>query len=158
MRYEHLIQINDPANPFVPALTRGQLWLGLVRRAEFPAEFALGLDGADIGERQPHGADGGWRLARVLDFGPFKVRDMVVAEPELRMRIEVPASASFGRSLLTLTIETPAEEELFLRCVYETEVAAGEPEPAAMLVELREQAYLAADLDMVKRIRDLAAD
>ena len=157
MRFEHLIQINDPANPLIEPLSRAQLWAGLVRRAEFPAEFAIGLEGARIGERVPHGNDGGWRLSRVLDFGPFEVSDMVVAEPEQRMRIEAFASAAFGRSLLTMTIEAPDEEQLFLRCVYETEPAAGQPEPDAMLVGLREQAYQAADLDMVSRIRQMLA-
>ncbi|WP_085317896.1 AtaL-like protein [Derxia lacustris] len=158
MRYEHLIQINDPTNPLIAPLTRAQLWAGLVRRAEFPVEFALGLESAEVGERQPHGADGGWRLSRTLDFGPFAVRDVVVAEPENRLRIEALASAAFGRSQLTMTIEAPAEDALFLRCVYETEAAAGQPEPESMLVELREQAYLAADLDMVKRIRELLSN
>ena len=34
MRYEHLVQINDPLMPLLDTLTRNQLWQGLVLRAE----------------------------------------------------------------------------------------------------------------------------
>jgi len=51
MRFEHLVQINDPLQPMRAEVAREQLWRGLVRRAERPAEFVLGLAGATIEQR-----------------------------------------------------------------------------------------------------------
>ena len=48
MNFEHLIQINDPLNPFVDSMTRDQLWEGLVLRAEQPQLFVMGLDSCTI--------------------------------------------------------------------------------------------------------------
>jgi hypothetical protein len=45
LRFEHLVEINDPANPTLEPLTADQLWQGLVLRAESPELFMLGLDG-----------------------------------------------------------------------------------------------------------------
>ncbi|MHA0111691.1 AtaL-like protein, partial [Klebsiella pneumoniae] len=39
MKFNHLIQINDPLNPLIDSLTREQLWRGLVLRAESPRLF-----------------------------------------------------------------------------------------------------------------------
>ena len=44
MRFEHLVQINDPLMPLLEPLSREQLWRGLVRRAEEPTRFVLGLE------------------------------------------------------------------------------------------------------------------
>ena len=44
MNFEHLIQINDPLNPFVESMTREQVWEGLVLRVEQPQLFVIGLD------------------------------------------------------------------------------------------------------------------
>ncbi|MBK9243241.1 MAG: DUF1857 family protein [Burkholderiales bacterium] len=43
MRFEHLVQINDPLQPLLTEVSREQLWRGLLRRAEQPTEFVLGL-------------------------------------------------------------------------------------------------------------------
>ncbi|HVE88597.1 MAG TPA: AtaL-like protein, partial [Burkholderiaceae bacterium] len=51
MRFEHLIQINDPLMPLLDTLTREQLWRGLVMRAEEPTQFVLGLEVATIHSR-----------------------------------------------------------------------------------------------------------
>ena len=44
MKFNHLIQINDPLNPLIDSLTREQLWRGLVLRAESPRLFMPHLD------------------------------------------------------------------------------------------------------------------
>jgi hypothetical protein len=48
MRFEHLVQINDPLQPLATEVSREQLRRGLVRRAERPAEFVLGLAGSSM--------------------------------------------------------------------------------------------------------------
>jgi hypothetical protein len=42
MRFEHLVEINDPLMPLLTELTREQLWRGLVLRAEDPTQFIGG--------------------------------------------------------------------------------------------------------------------
>ena len=51
MKFEHLIEINDPRNPMIPLLTRDQLWQGLMFRAEDAVPFLPGLEDCIILER-----------------------------------------------------------------------------------------------------------
>lgn len=44
MRFEHLVEVNDPLNPLMDALTLNQIWQGLVLRVLEPTEFVEGLD------------------------------------------------------------------------------------------------------------------
>jgi hypothetical protein len=58
---------------------------------------------------------------------------------------------------MSITIEEPEPEALFLRFVYEAESeVAGEGGLDEMTVALRQRAYEGADLDTVVRIRELA--
>ena len=50
LHFEHLVQINDPADPRTTPLRREQLWRGLQLRAEFPASFMPWLDGCEIAD------------------------------------------------------------------------------------------------------------
>src|SRR5215217_203430 len=55
MKFEHLIEINDPLNPLIDTLTHEQVWRGLVLRAESPKLFVPHLDEVRIGERTDTG-------------------------------------------------------------------------------------------------------
>jgi hypothetical protein len=154
MRFEHLVQINDPLMPLLETLTREQLWNGLVRRAEDPTQFVLGLDGATIHARREH--EGCVELTRTLDFGVFQVRDRVVLTPLTQSENFTAASDKYPASRLTIRIEEPAPEQLFLRFVYESDEVEGSGELDTITVALRKQAYESADLDTVQRIRQLA--
>ena len=156
MRFEHLIEINDPLNPLLDPLSRAQLWRGLVRRAEKPCEFVLGLDSAQIHERIEDGTE--TELTRTLDFGAFKVRDRVRLAPLSHTEIRTEASDTYPASRLLIRIEEPAPEQLFLRFVYESDVADGDGVLDATTAALRNQAYQSADLDTVARIRHLAEE
>ena len=160
MRFEHLIQINDPLMPLLDPLSRSQLWRGLVRRAEEPTLFVLGLERATI-----HGRDGGddddeTELNRTLDFGNFQVRDRVVLRAMESTQTRVAASSQFPSSRMTIAIEEPEPEQLFLRFVYEFDDPAPsaelDPQVDVQTDALRREAYRTADLDTVARIRDLA--
>ncbi len=85
MRFEHLIQINDPLMPLLDTLTREQLWRGLVLRAEDPTQFVPGLEVVTIHSRQNVGDQ--VELVRTLDFGTFKVEDRVRLTPHRRSEI-----------------------------------------------------------------------
>jgi hypothetical protein len=156
MRFEHLIQINDPLMPLLDPITRAQLWQGLVRRAKDPTLFVLGLESAVIHGR----TDVGDEIARTLDFGNFQVRDRVVLRKMESTQTRVDACERFPSSRLTIAIEEPQPDLLFLRFVYEFD----DPEPAGEIRApadpttegLRREAYRTADLDTVARIRELA--
>lgn len=154
MRYEHLVEVNDPRVPLLPLLTREQLWRGLVRRAEQPWEFVLGLNGATVHARGREGAVE--TLTRTLDFGSFVVHDRVLLTPLQQTRIETAAAAGFAASSLTIRIEEPNPQRLYLRFVYESAALDGKGELDAVTVQLRNQAYEQADIDTVGRIRELA--
>ncbi|MGE5339706.1 MAG: SRPBCC family protein [Gemmatimonadota bacterium] len=154
MRFEHLVQVNDPLMPLLPQLTREQLWQGLVLRAEQPMQFVLGLSGCEIHSRSKDADE--TTLARTLDFGSFAVHDRVVLTPRQRSQTRTDAGPTWPRSRLTITIEEPQPEQLFLRFLYEFEGPDETGQMAAETDELRRQAYRSADLDTVARIRTLA--
>jgi len=83
MHYEHLVQINDPNDLEIEPLTREQLWLGLVARAERPQYFLIGMDECRIVERT---AD---TLRREMRFGSTQVRDRVTYEPQVQVCFDV---------------------------------------------------------------------
>jgi hypothetical protein len=155
MRFEHLVEINDPLMPLLTELTREQLWRGLVLRAEEPTQFIGGLDAATIDARRE--LSGVIELERTLDYGSFRVRDRVRLFPKQRSEIHTAAGASWPASRMTISIEEPAPEALYLRFIYEAESeVAGEGGLDEVTVSLRQQAYEGADLDTVVRIRALA--
>ena len=154
MHYEHLVEVNDPLIPLLPLLSRAQLWRGLVRRAEQPWEFILGLDGAVVHERSALAQ--GEALSRTLDFGSFEVHDRVVLCPPDETRIETLASAQFPASTLTIRIEEPQPQRLYLRFIYESLAVDGQGDLDPTTVALRNQAYEQSDIDTVGRIRALA--
>jgi Domain of unknown function (DUF1857) len=154
MRYEHLVQINDPLMPLLDTLTRNQVWQGLMVRAEDPTQFVLGLEGASIHSHEVHGDV--HELTRTLDFGSFRVEDRVRLVRDRSSEVRTEAGPTWPASRLTITIEEPRPELLFLRFVYESDEAAGDDERDPVIIGLREQAYERADLDTVVRIRALA--
>ena len=152
MKFEHLVQINDPLNPLVDPLTRDQLWRGLKRRAESPKEFVLALDAADItlgGENV---------LTRTLTFGHLVIRDQVTFSPQHDVRYDIEASAEVPGGTLVMTIEEPAEEQLFVRFAYDTRAVEGGPPREAYYDEYLKQAYVEADVDSILTIRRLIVE
>ena len=156
MRFEHLIQINDPLMPLLDTLTREQLWRGLVLRAEDPTQFVPGLEVAIIHSRCQ--VDDEIELVRTLDFGTFKVNDRVRLWPQHRSEIHTCAGPTWPSSRMSIEIEEPQPELLFLRFLYESDEASVSGELDDVTTALRKQAYERADLDTVARIRALAED
>jgi hypothetical protein len=150
MKFEHLIQINDPLNPLIDALSRDQLWRGLMAYVEDPASFQVGLDRCAIIER---GVD---RCRRELFFGRVRVQDQVQFFPQERIRIDTLATAETPAGALTLTIEQPGPEQLYLRFIFETFPQGHGVVPAEYQAVMKE-AYRQTGIDIVRRIRDLAA-
>ncbi len=152
MKFHHLIEINDPLNPLIDPLTREQLWLGLVLRAEAPALFMPHLDHCTIINRSQGG------LSRELRYGDLVIADQVSFTPQHEVLYQVPAQRDITASRLTMTIEEPQPEIFYVRFEYDD----GTPDVAgsidAFYNEFRRSAYYEADLDTIRIIRQLAGE
>jgi hypothetical protein len=158
MKFEHLVQINDPSLPGIDWLTRQQLWFGLVARAWKPTRFVLGLEDAQVIQTSQQGNV--TTLARVLNYGPFQIEDTIRLIDEDRTETRIVANQFCGDSTLTISIEEPETGELWLRFQYhvsDAPASLGGTEVSSHDVdEIRKQAYRAADIDTVRMIRELA--
>lgn len=150
MKFEHLIEINDPRNPMIAPLTRSQLWRGLVLRAEAPTMFVEHLDSCEILARSVDG------LRRLLRFGKLTVRDRVHFLDETQVQYEVPTQDEIAASTLTMTIEEPEAGHLFVRFVYQDE--SPDAGSDAVYNDFRRSAWLESDIDTIRAIRQLAAE
>ncbi|HEY6898006.1 MAG TPA: SRPBCC family protein [Rhodocyclaceae bacterium] len=152
MEFEHLVEINDPGNPLIEALSRDQVWSGLMHRVEDARPFLPGLDDCVILARHADGVE------RSLRFGQAEIRDSVRYLAGFWVSFETPAADDHGGGLLTIRIEEPAAGHLFLRFTYRTVFATGHEQEDAAFSDYLRQAYEAADIDTVRIIRLLAAD
>ena len=109
MKFEHLIEVNDLANPLLTPLTREELWFGLLCRAEDARAFLPGLEACHVVERGEAG------LVRDLHFGHAVIRDRVSFDTLRWIRFESEANAQHAGGSLTITIEEPEPGALFLR-------------------------------------------
>ena len=152
MKFEHIVQINDPGNPLIPSLTRDQLWLGLMARAEDATPFLPGLEACHILER------GDCRLERRLDFGKAAIEDVVTWVRFEWMCFEVKRTDTHAGGTLTITIEEPEENHLFLRFAYATTLGEIAGDEDAAYAEFVKSAYHESDIETVRVIRTLLAD
>ena len=151
MKFEHLIEINDPRNPMIPLLTRDQLWQGLMYRAEDAVPFLPGLEDCIILER------GDCMLLRRLDFGKAAIEDRVTWSRFEWMGFEVARTDSHAGGTLTITIEEPEEDHLFLRFAYATTLGEIANDEDAAYAEFVKSAYHESDIETVRVIRTLLA-
>ena len=151
MNFEHLIQINDPDNPLIAALSREQLWRGLLHRVENPLPFLPGLESCTIRER------GAASLLRDLNFGAAVIQDRVTLADGAWVRFDILPSASHAGGSLTITIEEPQPGHLFLRFAYRTTLGEQGAAEDRAYVEYVKAAYHQSDVDCVRIIRTLAA-
>lgn len=148
MRFEHLLQVTDPGNPLVPAMSRDALWRGLLLRVESPQDFPLGPDrcesrpGAQAGERR-----------RSIHFGSLRFDDTVRLEPQRRIDFSPEPHEGALPVRLTILIEEPTAGALFLRFVYSSDEGEGAPPGERALQGYREQAWLEMDRDMLRALR-----
>lgn len=151
MKYEHLIEINDPALITLSPLSRSDLWQGLMLRVEQPALFLPHLDEVQIVARDENG------LVRELAFGTLRIRDRVALQVLNSVSIEVIAPSEHAGSILHISIEEPEPERLFLRFSYSTTLIDAPGTPDAELSSYVKSAYREADIESVKIIREQLA-
>ncbi|OFJ49012.1 hypothetical protein BA896_009000 [Janthinobacterium lividum] len=152
MKFEHLIEINDPLNPLIDTLSLEQVWRGLVLRAESPKLFVPHLDECQISERSDDG------FARSLRYGELVINDTVQLLPQLQVRYTVPAQKDISASSLVMTVEMPDEASLWVRFQYDDGHDAATDAANAMYDDLRRAAYKESDIDTVRIMRELAAE
>lgn len=151
MKFEHLVEINDPGNPFVPNISRDQLWQGLMFRAEDATHFLPGLEACIILER------GESMLQRRLDFGRAAIEDRVTWSKFEWMCFEVAPTGEHAGGTLTITIEEPEDEHFFLRFAYVTTLGETPGDEDAAYAEFVKSAYHESDIETVRVIRTLLA-
>ncbi|RJG07595.1 DUF1857 family protein [Noviherbaspirillum cavernae] len=152
MKFSHLIEINDPLNPLIERLSRGQLWRGLVLRAEKPKAFVPWLDRCNILDRAEAS------ISRELHYGELIVHDRVTFLPQEQVRYHVPQQKDIPESTLTMTIEEPEPDILFVRFEYDDGASESADTADAFYNEFRRTAYQESDIDTIRTIRQMAAE
>lgn len=152
MKFEHLVEINDPMNPLIDTLTREQLWRGLVLRAEQPTMFIPHLDHCEILER------GAGTMKRRLTFGELVIEDQVHLTPLQEVRYEVPAQGEIAASNLRMIIEAPTNAMLLVRFCYDDGHGEHTDPANAMYDDFKKSAYQEADVDTVRILRQMAGE
>ena len=150
MKFEHLIEVNDPLNPLMDTLTREQVWRGLVIRTESPKLFIPHLDECDISAREAGS------FKRRLRYGDLIVEDTVLLTPLHEVRYEVPAQGDISASRLTMTIEAPSEHMLYVRFSYDDGMGESTDGATKMYEEFKKSAYQEADIDTMRIVRQMA--
>jgi acetylaranotin biosynthesis cluster protein L len=148
LHHEHIVRINDPANVAGAWLTREQLWAGLQHTVLAPELLDQSIDSASIQEIVPG------RLRREIRRGRSAISDEVELVPNDSLRIRADAAGAFAGSTLTIRIEEPAPEMLFVRFTYDVcglEDARDEQEDTA-----RCSAYHDSDVERIRQVRRFA--
>ncbi len=151
MNFEHLIQINDLQNPLIVVLSRDQLWQGLSHRIEDATPFLPGLESCTIVERH---AD---HLLRKLDFGAAVIHDRVTQLEMHWVRFDILPREQHAGGSLTISIEEPEPDALFLRFAYTTSFGNNPNSEDRAYIDYIKSAYHQSDIDCVRIIRTLAA-
>ena len=148
LHHEHIVRINDPANLAGAWLTREQLWAGLQHTVLAPELLDESIDSASIEAINPR------RLRRAIHRGRCATNDEVELVPNESLRIRADAAGAFAGSTLTIRIEEPAPEMLFVRFTYEVcglEEVRDEQEDSA-----RCSAYHDSDVERIRQARRFA--
>jgi hypothetical protein len=145
LHHEHIVRINDPANVAGAWLTREQLWAGLHHTVVAPELLDETIDSASVEEIVPG------RLRREIRRGRNAMNDEVELVPNESLRIRADSAGAFAGSTLTIRIEEPAPEMLFVRFTYDVcglDDPRDEQEDTA-----RCSAYHSLDIERIRAVR-----
>src|SRR5262245_38337591 len=143
--HEHLVRINDPILERSLWLTRRQLWAGLRHTVLTPQAMDDSIDAASVQE-QSAGV-----FSREIRRGAVIANDEVTLVTDESLRICADACGQFCGSSLTIRIEEPAPEMLFVRFIYE--LVGLENERTEEVDTARRSAYEASDIERVREAR-----
>ena len=151
LKLHHQIRINPYPVQEQAHLSVEQLWAGLVLRVLEPVRFTIGLDGADVVKISEV------QYRRVLSFGAHSISDEVVLEPERSVRFVTEATEAIPSGQLYYEIQEDPTQGLVLLCEYATAFPEPSSDEELQLLETIKSAYRMADEDMVRIIREYAA-
>lgn len=146
LEFQHIIQINDPAQLAIPNVAIPDLWEGLVFRTKCPGYF-----NPSLASKIEHISD--TEFLRHLHFGDETLVDrvMLIEYESIHTSTETSGKSMFAES--KIYIEEPAPGHMIIRFEYRRDSAnvAGE----LAVDEYIKQAYVQNDVDAVRTLRDL---
>lgn len=148
LEFEHLVQINDPADKRLPVMSREDLWHGLVYRTRYPQHFNPAIES----ELQDESGQG---FVRILSAGKLLLRDEVTLIPEIEIRTLIDGSTQAMHAETITRIEEPQPGYLFVRFIYRRDsiTEQGGMDADAYL----KSAYLQNDRDAIAQLRQMLA-
>lgn len=149
LEFEHIVQVNDPANPQVADITRAQLWEGLLLRARCPQRFIEGIDCF----AHPQTDSG---FVREISAGEAHFYEDVTLEHDSRILTQTQADKPQIYAASEARIEEPERGYLFVRFRYSREMP--EASAAVDVAEHLKAAYRQLDTDAIGLIRVMAED
>ncbi len=147
LEFEHLVQVNDLNNSNINALSRSQLWRGLVMRAQHPEKFIRSLDCQTklLGEHE---------FLRTINAGGSTFCERVELFPEERIHTSTVSDREQIKAESTTSIEEPEAGYLFVRFKYKRELE--DTDDQVDVGEHLKAAYVQVDRDAIAMIRMLA--
>ena len=146
LHHTHILDVN-PAGQV--AISIEQLWAGLILRITKQTQFTVGLDSVDILEQ----SDTQYR--RALHFGSHIVYDRVFCTPNQSIEFVTDETDSVPSGRLLIRILN--DDELRLSFEYITEFPEPSNDEERQLLGMVKAAYVAADTDTVRIIRELVS-
>lgn len=148
MRFENRIKICAPTTPLSARLNRAQLWEGLVARAEQPELFVYGLEYMKVLARGTN-----WLERELCLPGGLLVRDRVLLTPQASVHYDTEAGTGFAASSLSMHIEEPQPEHLYVQFTYHTGLQAEAENEDTRFIAYIQEAYKQADRDTIRSLR-----
>ena len=147
LEFEHIVQVNEPANLTSTDISRAHLWEGLVLRARSPQRFIEGIDCFS------HPQDGAG-FVREISAGDAHFYEDVTLEHESRVVTKTQRDKPQIHAESEASIEEPEEGYLFVRFRYRRELP--DEHRAVDVGEHLKAAYVRLDTDAIKLIRVMA--
>ena len=146
LEFEHIIQVNDPANAELTLLDRTQLWEGLMLRARRPDKFnnSLKVTNKEYAEDE---------FERIIEVGEHTFHERVMLYPDERIHTQTMEEYEQIEAESITQLEEPEEGYLFVRFTYRREI---EEDNSVDIGEHLKAAYLQTDRDAIGLIRSLA--
>lgn len=150
LKFEHIIQVNDPTRPEIPLVSHELLWQGLLLRAMHPEHFNPSLE---CRLEKSADADNSHDFVRIISVGDLELRDEVTVVPmhEISTLIDGRKQAIHAHSVTR--IEEPQQGHLIVRFIYERDSIAEQGGLDAD--EYLKSAYLESDRDAIIKIREM---
>lgn len=147
LEFEHIVQVNDLGNRAIIALTRNQLWQGLVLRARNPEKFnhALQCKSEEVENNE---------FLRTIEAGNTSFCERVILYPEQKIWTKTIAEFDQINAQSTTSIEEPEAGSLFVRFCYKRDLDSSDER--VDIAEHLKATYVQLDRDAIAMIRLLA--